>query len=141
LSSPVKLSGYAADDGLPSNTLTLRWTQVSGGGLAAFADVTRANTTVTFSQSGSYVLRLTANDGSLSSTADVVVNVGGSAPSCDLNGDGIVDSRDVALWIGMVLGTAPLDLRADLNADGVVNVIDVQRAINAASGGSCRTSH
>jgi hypothetical protein len=144
LTTPAKLSGYAADDGLPSNSLTLQWTQVSGPGTVLFTDATMANTMATFSTNGIYVLRLTASDGSLASTSDVVVNVGGSpvaVATCDLNGDGVVDSKDIAIWINMVLKLTPLDLRADLNGDGVVNIVDVQRAINAVGGGACNTSH
>jgi len=137
----AKLSGYAADDGLPSNTLTLQWSQLSGPGTVQFADTARGTTTATFSSVGTYIVRLTATDGSLSSTADVVVNVGSSIvqpPTCDLNNDGIVDSRDVILFVNMVLGLAPLDLRADLNQDNTVNIVDVQRAVAAAMGGACK---
>jgi hypothetical protein len=142
LTTPAKLSGYAADDGLPSNRLTLQWTMVSGPGTVTFADATMANTTATFSANGIYILRLTGNDGSLSSTYDVVVNVGGSPTplaTCDLNGDGVVDSKDIAIFSNMAIGLAPLDLRGDLNGDGVVNIIDVQRDIIAAMGGACKT--
>jgi hypothetical protein len=140
LINPAKLSGYAADDGLPSNSLILGWTKVSGPGSVAFGDATRATTTATFTANGTYVLRLTGSDGSLTSTSDVTITIGAAPASCDLNGDGTVDNNDVALWITMALGIIPVDLRGDLNGDGLVNVTDVQRAIVAAAGGVCRTT-
>ena len=143
LSSPAKLDGYAADDGLPSNTLTLQWTKVSGPGSVVFGDATRANTTAVFSANGVYTLRLTASDGALSSTSDATVNIANAStttPNCDLNGDGVVDSKDVTLFINIALGLTPLTAGADLNGDGTVNVIDVMRAVIAAGGGGCKTT-
>jgi len=59
------------------------------------------------------------------------------APTCDLNGDGVVNSADVTIAINQALGTAPCG-SADLTQDGVCNVVDVQRVINAALGQACR---
>ena len=75
-STPVKLSGYTADDGLPSNTLRLRWTVVNGPGQVSFDSADRAFTTATFSSPGVYTIRLTADDGALASTSDVQIGVG-----------------------------------------------------------------
>jgi alpha-tubulin suppressor-like RCC1 family protein len=77
LSDVLALSGTASDDGLPTppSALTTAWTVVSGVGTVTFADASAPSTTTTFSQSGVYVLRLTANDGSLSSTSDVTITV------------------------------------------------------------------
>jgi Putative Ig domain/Dockerin type I domain len=62
----------------------------------------------------------------------------GPAPSpCDLDGDGVVTSNDVAILRAMVLGTQ--SCTADLDGDGKCTVVDVQRVIIAASGGACRT--
>ena len=64
-SSGAQLVGTVKDDGLPSDTLTTTWEQVSGpeNGEAKFVDATAANTTVTFNREGDYVLKLTAFDG------------------------------------------------------------------------------
>jgi regulation of enolase protein 1 (concanavalin A-like superfamily) len=48
---------------------------VSGPGTVSFADASATNTTVSFSNSGVYTLRLTADDGAASSSDDVVVTV------------------------------------------------------------------
>jgi murein DD-endopeptidase MepM/ murein hydrolase activator NlpD len=60
-----------------------------------------------------------------------------SAPNrCDLNGDGVVDLKDVELGRQMALKLIPCT--ADLNMDGECNVIDVQRIVNASLNGVCR---
>ncbi|HEX6921622.1 MAG TPA: hypothetical protein VF314_15500, partial [Actinomycetes bacterium] len=76
LPAGATLSGAASDDGLPTgSTLTTTWSTVSGPGTVTFANPAAASTTATFSTSGSYVLRLTASDGTLSSSDDVTVTV------------------------------------------------------------------
>ncbi|MGE5245125.1 MAG: PKD domain-containing protein [Betaproteobacteria bacterium] len=70
------LAGSATDDGLPAGApLTTSWTQVSGPGTAAFADAANQTTTATFDAAGTYVLRLTATDTALSSSADTTITV------------------------------------------------------------------
>jgi len=65
------------DDGLPNppGNVTTTWTKVSGPGMVTFANAGVVDTLASFSQAGVYVLRLTANDGSLSSNADVTITV------------------------------------------------------------------
>lgn len=76
----TSLGGIVKDDGLPSGTLTQKWTQTSGpaGGVATFLDATAANTRVSFSKAGTYVLTLTASDGEKQSSDSVTVE---GAPS------------------------------------------------------------
>gem|GEM_PF-4996958 len=73
----ANLSGSATDDGLPNPpaALTYAWTKFSGPGTVTFAAATSAVTTATFGVAGSYVLRLTANDSVLTSSADVTIAV------------------------------------------------------------------
>lgn len=73
----VNLVATATDDGRPTSPgmLTLQWSKVSGPGQAAFAAPAAASTTVTFSLPGSYVVRVTANDGALQSMAEATVVV------------------------------------------------------------------
>ncbi|MEP6636018.1 MAG: PKD domain-containing protein, partial [Acidobacteriota bacterium] len=72
----VTLSGSATDDGLPAgNTLNITWAQISGPGVVTFGNATGAITTAQFPIAGSYLLRLTAGDGALTSRADVTVTV------------------------------------------------------------------
>ncbi|PYN29993.1 MAG: hypothetical protein DMD98_19795 [Candidatus Rokuibacteriota bacterium] len=76
LPNAATLNGTVSDDGLPSgSTVTIAWSTVSGPGTVTFANPNTASTTATFSTSGQYVLRLTASDGALSSSADVRVTV------------------------------------------------------------------
>ncbi|MBL8231524.1 MAG: VWA domain-containing protein, partial [Bryobacterales bacterium] len=70
------LLGSVTDDGLPAgSTLNIQWSQVSGPGTTTFDNLRSPQTQATFSQPGSYVLRLTASDGALSSNAEVTVGV------------------------------------------------------------------
>ena len=56
-------SGLVTDDGLPTGAaVTNGWSRVSGPGTATFANAASPATTATFSQDGTYVLRLTASD-------------------------------------------------------------------------------
>jgi autotransporter-associated beta strand protein len=71
----VGLQGIASDDGQPGGGLSYKWTQVGGSGVALFDSKTNPVTGVTFSAPGVYTLKLTANDGSLSDSHDVVVSV------------------------------------------------------------------
>ena len=80
LPANANLSGTANDDGQPNNQLTTTWSKVSGPGNVTFGDASALNTTATFSQDGSYVLRLTADDSQLSSTDDITVLVNAAPP-------------------------------------------------------------
>ena len=72
----ASLAGVAIDDGLPAgSSLSVEWSKVSGPGSVSFADPTDASTTAAFDTAGSYVLRLTATDGDLSSSDTVSVSV------------------------------------------------------------------
>ena len=77
LPASANLTGTATDDNLPNPpaALTTVWSKVSGAGTVTFANVNAINTTATFSLAGVYTLRLTANDGALTNTDDVIVTV------------------------------------------------------------------
>ena len=70
------LHGKADDDGDPSGTLALLWSQVNGPATVSFSYPNSAATTVTFPEAGSYRLRLTADDGDLSEDDELNVSVG-----------------------------------------------------------------
>src|SRR5262249_55903354 len=70
------LNGTATDDGLPAGShLTIIWSEVSGPGTVTFSSPSTAVTTASFSVDGTYVGRLTASDGDLSSSDDAIVTV------------------------------------------------------------------
>ncbi|MBS3145155.1 hypothetical protein J4208_06245 [Candidatus Woesearchaeota archaeon] len=82
----VSLDGTVTDDGLPNppglttisqttGLFTILWTKQSGLGTVTFGNANAVDTTATFSQPGTYVLRLTANDNQVSSSDDVTVTV------------------------------------------------------------------
>ncbi len=77
LPAGATLSGSATDDGLPNppGALTYAWSKVSGPGTVSFGNTANASTTASFSIAGSYVLRLTANDGVLSASDELTVIV------------------------------------------------------------------
>ncbi len=77
LPAAAQLSGIASDDGLPNPParLALTWTKVSGPGTVAFGNPNAAATTASFSQSGTYVLRLSASDGASQTASDVTIGV------------------------------------------------------------------
>lgn len=72
----ASLTGSVTDDGRPAPpSLQTAWSQVSGPGAAVFADPASPVTTVTFDLPGSYVLRLTGDDGELTSFDELTVVV------------------------------------------------------------------
>jgi hypothetical protein len=110
LPSAANLTGSISDDGLPNPpaAVTAMWSQVSGPGVATFADANALSTTASFSVEGQYVLRLSANDGDLNGSDDLTVNVlaagtggalsgsvGAPANAVDLSQEG---SNDWAHW-------------------------------------------
>jgi hypothetical protein len=73
----ANLDGTVSDDGLPNppGILTTTWSQVSGPGTTTFGDASAVDTTASFSVTGVYTLRLTADDGAVAVFDDVVVTV------------------------------------------------------------------
>jgi len=81
LPGSATLTGTAIDDGLPiPPVLTTTWSKVSGPGTVSFSNPGALISTATFSESGAYVLRLTASDGALAAIDDVAVTVNPAVP-------------------------------------------------------------
>lgn len=72
----VNLNGSATDSDNYPNALVTTWEKVSGTGSVVFGDVNMQVTTAAFSTAGSYLLRLGANDGAITTydTLKIVVN-------------------------------------------------------------------
>jgi hypothetical protein len=75
----ANLTGSYSDDGLSGSAVLTSWSVVSGPGTVVFADAANVNTTATFSDAGSYQLRLQADDGNLTGFDDVMVTVDATA--------------------------------------------------------------
>ncbi|HEU4768602.1 MAG TPA: RHS repeat-associated core domain-containing protein [Pyrinomonadaceae bacterium] len=82
LPGTARLNGTVTDDGLPLNsTVTVTWSQVSGPGTTTFVNAASAVTTATFSEAGTYVLRLSASDTELTGTDEITITVNPAAPN------------------------------------------------------------
>jgi PKD repeat protein len=111
LPNAATLSGSVSDDGLPHppGTTTSQWSMVSGPGTVTFADPASPSTTATFSDAGSYVLRLTASDSELTASDDLLVIASNPPPPGD-------NAPSAALTVTPSSGAVPLDVTADASA-------------------------
>jgi hypothetical protein len=96
--SQINLTAVVSDDGLPQNTVSLLWSVVAGTGARLERETTQTPT-VTFSAAGTFILRLTANDGALSSSDELTVKVLPRSGSGTPN-----SSQDHTMIIGPKLG-------------------------------------
>ena len=134
LPSKISLTGTATDDGLPAGSkLTTTWSLQSGSGTAEIANTAALSTTVTVSAAGTYVFKLTASDGSLSSSDIVTITVKAASTQYvygDADGDGNVNAIDLALMKKYLLGDTQAvtskdwSITGDLNVDGAINALD-----------------
>jgi len=88
LPNPVTLMGTVTDDGLPTGSVvSVQWSMTEGPGVVTFSNAAMPRTYASFSTNGIYVLRLTADDGELSSFDETTVTVasyGNRAPNVTL---------------------------------------------------------
>ncbi|MEM9483740.1 MAG: hypothetical protein AAGA83_08615 [Cyanobacteria bacterium P01_F01_bin.116] len=73
----VTLDGTVSDDGSPTppGAITSVWSQLSGPGTATFGNANDEDTTVTFSDFGTYTLQLEASDGEFSTNDQIQITV------------------------------------------------------------------
>jgi hypothetical protein len=82
--TPVALDGTVSDDGQPTPaSLTTTWSKTSGPGTVTFGNLNAVDTTATFSAAGTYVLRLTANDGQLTTFDEITFTVSPASQTPD----------------------------------------------------------
>ncbi|UJS17546.1 MAG: hypothetical protein L3J17_00410 [Candidatus Jettenia sp.] len=100
------LDGTVTDDGLPAGTLTATWSVVSGTGTVTFADASAIDTTASFSEAGTYVLGLTADDGALMTSDELSIVVSNpivnQPPTVDAGIDQTITLPDSAILDGTV---------------------------------------
>ncbi len=89
LPAAANLDATVTDADIPTSALAVQWTKVSGPGTVAFGNATAVDTTAACSVAGTYVLRITANDGVVSVSDDVTVlaNPAGSTFSAVLEAE------------------------------------------------------
>ncbi|MBI4387452.1 MAG: InlB B-repeat-containing protein, partial [Candidatus Omnitrophica bacterium] len=85
----VNLDGTVSDDGLPNPPAraSLTWSKVSGAGVVTFANPNAIDTQASFSKTGTYLLRLTANDSILETFDEVTITVVSNAGGTPRGGD------------------------------------------------------
>jgi hypothetical protein len=127
LPSNASLDGTVSDDGLPNppGAVTTTWSQVSGPGTVTFGDANAVDTTASFSTDGVYTLRLTADDGALSASDEVIVTV--NPPSSDpIFADGF-ESGNLSAWSASKTDGGDLSVSAAaalVGSNGMQAVID-----------------
>jgi hypothetical protein len=75
LPAGATLDGTVADDGRLLSSPRVTWSKTSGPGTVTFANPAAVDTRASFSQVGTYVLRLTADDGALVADDELTVEV------------------------------------------------------------------
>lgn len=105
----VNLNGDVTDaDGQIPTTF---WTKISGPGSVNFTDPTAVDTTVTFSEAGTYVLRLTADDGTDQAFDELTITVS--------------EQQNFTDWIDSFNGLGELTAFGDdADGDGLKNGIE-----------------
>jgi len=89
----LTVTGVVSDDGLPSppGRTTVTWASISGPSTPAISEPAALSTDIRFLTAGTYVLRLTATDGALSTSATKTVTVsaatGNVAPLANAGND------------------------------------------------------
>ena len=114
---------------------TTAWNWINTNGLQASAAATSLASDPKWDILPRAASSTTTSSGSGTTTTTSVSN----GNSCDLNGDGVVNSTDVQLAINQVLGIAACST-ADLLHTGQCTVVDVQLIINASMGQGCLTN-
>jgi len=122
--SQVRVIGSVTDDGQPALDLTSSWSVVSApaDGEAIFSSPNAASTVVQFTAAGRYVLRLTADDGELTSSKDVTVDaVVGAADKVNVAPSATASASAVTGWNRVAAindGKAPYPVSAETDAWG-----------------------
>jgi hypothetical protein len=109
--------------------LKATWQQVSSSGVATFSSVSTLKPTVTFSGAGQYTLRLTVDNGFLSSSKEFTVTVN-QVPKIQVNADPVVTLPGTATLSGTVVDSG----RGDPSSKLTVQWKQVSGAAIALSG-------
>ncbi len=107
-SHALYLDANVIDDGVQNPTGISTWTKVSGPGTVTFDDSSSIDTSATFSTTGEYTLRLTADDGTYSMSDDVRVYVNAANTGTNVTEDFTSNNGDPwpSQWTQQDLGGA-----------------------------------
>ena len=137
LSQPANLNGTVGDDGLPTgSSVSSTWTKVSGPGSVTFGNAGVTVTTATFTETGAYVLRLTATDSELTASDELTVTVDPAQPAPTVELTGPADGAEITSpvdVVGSVSGGA-WKLEYSLSADDSAAATQVWTTFAAGSG-------
>jgi len=94
LPAAASLDGTVTDDGLPKppGKVTTTWSRFSGPGTVTFGNPNAVDTTANFTEEGTYVLSLAANDGEAGASDQVTVTVTGAGGGGAANRPPAVDA-------------------------------------------------
>ncbi len=112
-----RLVATVSDDSQPLDFPELTWSKKSGPGSVVFSDLHSVSTVASFSEEGTYVITLTADDGELSTTADYEV---------------IVEKQDVNLALDATPSTSYVSSWEDINA--INNGVDPKNSRDKTGG-------
>jgi hypothetical protein len=117
LPADAVLDGTVSDDGLPNppGALTTTWSLDSGPAAVTFESASAVDTRVAFTVAGTYVLRLTAADGALSTSATVPITVqpGPTATTVERRIAAGVDDAEESATGTLTTGSGDLELVYD----------------------------
>lgn len=123
----ASLVGSATDDGLPvGSALSVTWSKVSGAGTVTFLNANSATTTATFSDPGTYVLRLVAGDSQLATADEVVITVNRENHAPIADAQTVVTDEDVPVNLTLA--------GSDADGDPLTFVIVTQPAHGTLTG-------
>ncbi len=134
----AQLDGTVTDTTIPSGgTLTSTWSTVSGPGTVTFGNANAVDTTASFPVTGTYVLRLTATDGALTSSDELTVTVqspgAGGATTVEKRIAAGADDVEQRVSGGMDLTSSDLELTTDGTTQQVVGLRFTALAIPAGA--------
>ena len=117
ISTAASLDGTVSDDGLPGGSVTQSWSRVSGPGTVSFGNANAVDTSATFSSVGTYVLRLTANDGQLAGSDEATITVtssgGGGTTTFEKRVAASADDAEQGASGGVDIGSSDLEIVDD----------------------------
>ncbi|HKE70733.1 MAG TPA: hypothetical protein VKB55_15845, partial [Nocardioidaceae bacterium] len=124
LPASASLDGTVTDDGRPNppGAVTASWSKVTGFGTVTFGNPNAVDTTATFSDPGTYTLRLTVSDGEVTVADDVTVLVlpVGSPSAVETRVASGSDDAEQAVSGSTALTSSDLELGADGNTQQIV---------------------